>query len=92
MYRRELTRILLKNPMSLHELATALDEPVKDVEDDLRHLQKSLRHGPYRFEIIPATCRHCGFVFHRDRMGKPGKCPRCKESWISAPLIVVEEK
>lgn len=92
MYRKELVDILLNNPMSLQELAMALEMRVKDIEDDLRHLQKSLRHGPRHFGIIPARCRHCGFVFHRDKMDKPGKCPRCRETWISAPLIVIKDQ
>ncbi|QBQ55210.1 transcriptional regulator [Nitrosococcus wardiae] len=92
MYRKELIKILLNNPMSVHELAVAMEEPIKEVRDDLQHLQKSLRHSPYQIEITPAKCNQCGFVFHRDKMSKPSRCPQCKGSWISAPLIGVREK
>ena len=91
-YRKELIDALLNHPMSLQDLAMVMEEPVHDMEDDLRHLKKSLRHSAYRLEIIPARCRHCGFVFHRDKMGKPGKCPKCSATWISAPLLTIKEK
>jgi len=49
-----------------------------------------LLHGGYRVEITPARCRHCGLVFRKDKLGKPGTCPRCRETWISPPLVHIE--
>lgn len=92
MYRKGLINMLQKHPMSLHDLCVILGSAPGDVEDDLRHLLKSLRNMPYRAVISPAVCRKCGFVFHKDRLRKPGKCPKCKGSWISEPLIGIEEK
>ena len=42
--------------------------------------------------IKPASCRKCGFVFDDHKLRKPGKCPRFKGTWISDPLISLEEK
>lgn len=92
MYRKELMELLHDRPASLHELAVELGVHPKELEDDLRHLFKSLRNLPYRARITPATCRKCGFVFNRDKLHKPGRCPACKGSWISDPLIHIEEK
>ncbi len=92
MYRKELIDILLEHPMTLQELSERLDEPAKDVADDLHHLQKSLRHEPYRLEIRPARCRKCGFVFQADKMTKPGKCPQCRGTWIQAPEVVIHRQ
>jgi len=92
MYRKELIDILLNNPLSVHDLAAVIEEPVKAVVDDLQHLHKSLRHTSYQLEVLPAKCKQCGFEFHRGRMAKPGKCPKCRGTWISAPLIAVKEK
>lgn len=92
MYRKDLITILLEHPMTLHELSERLDEPVKDVADDLQHLQKTLRHEPWRLEIRPARCRKCGFVFQHDKMTKPGKCPKCHGTWIQAPEVVIHER
>jgi predicted Zn-ribbon and HTH transcriptional regulator len=84
--------MLHDQPASLHELALLLGVHPKEVEDDLHHLIKSLKNMPYHAIIIPATCRKCGFVFHKDKLHKPGKCPACKGTWISEPLISIEER
>jgi len=92
MFRKDLTEILRVRPISLHELALLLESTPRELEDDLRHLFRSLRSGPLCPAITPARCRKCGFVFNRDKLHKPGKCPRCKGTWISDPLISLEEK
>ncbi len=80
------------HPATLRELAVMLGQHPKDVEDDVRHLLKSLRNMPYRAEITPARCRKCGFAFQKDKLHKPGKCPRCNGTWITEPMISIEEK
>lgn len=92
MYRKDLIPMLLGQPRSVSELAHLLDEAPKDVEEDLRHFLKSLKHTPYHAVIEAAMCRHCGFVFHHDKLRKPGKCPQCKGTWISEPRIGIAEK
>lgn len=91
MFRKDLIGILHNHPTSLHELALQLDEHPRELEDDLRHLIRSLKHMPYHARITPAACRQCGFVFSKDKLHKPGKCPGCHGSWISEPLISIEE-
>lgn len=92
MFRRELIERLAQ-ARSAHDLARELGEKPADIEDDLQHLLKSLRHSnEYRAVVTPARCRHCGFEFHRDRLSKPGKCPRCRHTWIEAPLIRIEKR
>jgi len=91
-YRRDYIG-LLREPRSVHDLARELEMAPGEVEDDLEHLLKSLRHSDvYRVVVTPAHCRHCGFTFHRDRLSKPGKCPQCRHTWIEAPLIRLEER
>ncbi len=84
--------MLRNHPASLHQLALSLGMGAKDVEDDLQHLIKSMRNSPYRAVVTPARCRKCGFLFHRDKLRKPGRCPGCRGSWISEPLISIEER
>ncbi len=92
MYRRDFIDLLVQ-PRSVHDLARALEASPADIADDLQHLLKSLRHSAeYRAVVTPARCRHCGFVFHHDKLTKPGKCPQCRHTWIEAPLIRVEKK
>lgn len=84
--------LLRDHPASLQELARLLVIHPREVEDDLRHLIRSLRNQPYQAIITPAACKKCGFVFNRDKIHKPGKCPVCKGTWISEPLISIEER
>lgn len=89
MYRKDLIDLLLDNPTSLAEIARDLEIPIKDVEDDLHHLEKSLKYSDYRLVVHPASCRKCGFKFKEEKLHKPGKCPRCHETWIQEPLLEV---
>ena len=90
MYRKDLIEPLLDRAWSLRELAEQLDMTQQDVEDDVHHLLRSLKHAGYRVLVEPASCRHCGFVFHKDKLRKPGKCPRCRHTWILEPRLRLE--
>lgn len=90
MYRKDYIALLENRPRSVSELAEVLQTHPRTVAEDLQHLLRSLKHRPERPVITPARCRHCGFVFRHDRLTKPSKCPRCKGSWISEPLIAIE--
>ncbi len=92
MFRKDLIELLLDHPRSVAELARMLEMKPKDVEHDLGHLLRSLRASEYRAVVEPAECRHCGFAFRRDKLGKPGKCPRCKQTWIREPRLRVEHR
>ncbi|WP_455208878.1 hypothetical protein [Kaarinaea lacus] len=92
MFRKELIDVLRDNPMGLKDIAEFLETPVKDVEDDLRHLQKSIKHTEYRMEIIPARCHKCDFRFSKDKLHKPSKCPKCHKTWIYEPRISIVKK
>jgi len=92
MFRKELVELLHHHPATLRELAVLLDEPVKEVESDLQHLIKSLHYQPFRVIITPARCNKCNFVFHKEKLHKPSKCPRCRSQWIREPKIAIEER
>lgn len=90
MFRKDLVNLLQHHPQSLNDLAQLLEMSQRDVEDDIRHLMKSLKHSAYRLQITPTRCRKCGFVFQKDKLHKPGKCPQCHETWIQEPLIEIK--
>jgi len=92
MFRRDLVPLLLDKKMSLSEIARAVREKPKDVMEALAHLAKSSRHGDYELVMDPAECRKCGFEFGTDKFSKPGKCPKCRSTWIFEPLIGVRAK
>jgi predicted Zn-ribbon and HTH transcriptional regulator len=92
MFRRDLILLLLDKPMSLSEIARAVHEKPKEVIDALTHLAKSSKHGDYELVVTPAECRKCGFEFSTDKFSRPGKCPKCRSTWIFEPLIGVVKR
>ena len=89
MFRRNLITMLLDRPMSLSEIARQERVLPSEVEQDLKHLLKSLKHTEYALEVIPADCRKCDFEFDRSKLRKPSKCPKCRSTWINEPVISV---
>ncbi|HAV63314.1 MAG TPA: transcriptional regulator [Verrucomicrobiales bacterium] len=87
MSRKNLIPLLSSRPMSLREIAAQLGQRPADVEDDLRHLTRSLVHTEWTLTVVPATCRKCGFRFGEDKLHKPSKCPACKGTWLAEPVI-----
>ncbi|HEX7184822.1 MAG TPA: hypothetical protein VF756_23550 [Thermoanaerobaculia bacterium] len=66
--------------------------PGRALEDDLRHLERSLRRGKERLRVDPARCLACGFVFEDRaprRFQAPGRCPRCRSERIAEPRFRV---
>jgi predicted Zn-ribbon and HTH transcriptional regulator len=92
MYRKDYIAMLRDRPASLSQLAAVLGTGVKTVEHDLEHLLRSLRNTSCQAVITPARCRKCGFLFQRDKLHKPGRCPVCRSTWIREPRISIEER
>jgi len=84
--------MLQERAWSVKDIAHHMGVPPRDVEDDLRHLFRSLRHGHWHVVIEPAHCRNCGFQFDQDTLHKPSKCPSCRRTWISEPRISLREE
>ncbi len=80
--------ILRREELGFDQLRRELEMPVRALEDDLRHVELSLRKAAQRLRIEPARCRDCGFVF-RDRSSRhlhaPGRCPQCRSERIAEP-------
>jgi len=92
MFRRDLIPLLLDRTMTLSEIAREVHETPKDVIDALAHLAKSSKHGDYDLVVDPAECRKCGFEFSADKLTRPGKCPKCKGTWIFEPRFTVRNR
>jgi predicted Zn-ribbon and HTH transcriptional regulator len=88
--RRDLIALLSAQPRSVSSLARELGLKRSDVEDDLRHMLRSARAAGHRVAIEPARCRACGFTFAEDKLSKPGKCPKCRQSRILEAQIRIE--
>ncbi|MGQ9688782.1 MAG: transcriptional regulator [Desulfobaccales bacterium] len=88
---RQIIRELLREqPYSALELSRLLGIPEKEVYDHLQHVARNPGEG-WRFRLIPAVCRTCGFTFgKRERLTIPSRCPVCRQQSISRPRFVLE--
>lgn len=90
MFRKNLLEAVSAQPRSVSSIARELGLKRGDVEEDLRHAIRSARAQGRRVVIEPAKCRACGFTFGEDKLLKPGKCPKCRGTWLYEAQISVE--
>jgi len=84
--RREEIIVLLENgEREFDELRRHFEIPVHVLEEDLRHIDLSVRAAGKRLVINPARCLACGFIFTRSKFHPPGRCPECRDRRISGP-------
>ena len=91
-FRKDLIPLLLDNALSVSQVARLVGETPSDIETDLLHLLKSLKHTEYSATIEPARCRKCGFEFDASKLAKPSKCPNCRSTWILEPRVSLGTK
>ena len=81
--RQQIIDCLSDAPMSVGMLSVEVGLPEKQLQGHLESLQKQVK-----LSITPARCGKCGFVFRdRRRARKPGKCPKCRSTYIEEPLF-----
>ncbi len=84
--RQEIRQILHENKQSAQQLANNFQVTLKEILEDLKHIEKSIK--PKKLRIDPAHCKSCNFVFRdRSKVSKPSKCPRCRSEWIEAQMF-----
>ena len=88
--RKQLMEVLAREPRSVSSLAREIGLPRADVEDALLHMITSARAAGHRLVVVPARRRSCGFTFGEERLTRPSKCPKCRNSRIFEPQIGVD--
>lgn len=89
--RQAILEVMTDTPMSAHEISGLAGVSEKDVYEHLLHLRVS-KKGRGGISVVPAKCRKCGYDFvKRERLTKPGRCPKCKEKRIAAPKFYLTE-
>ena len=91
--REEIVEFLEGNPANAKDLADYFGVTKKIIEDDLTHLQKSLKRNNKQLLVKPAFCISCNFTFKmKSRIKDPKKCPECHNERISPSLFKIELK
>ncbi|WP_419661654.1 HTH transcriptional regulator, ArsR family [Desulfosarcina variabilis str. Montpellier] len=89
--RQQIIDLLKQNPMTALDLSQAIGASEKDIYEHLRHIEKSIAGQGGTLRFAPCVCAACGFTFkHRQRLTRPGRCPRCRQSRISYPVFRIE--
>jgi predicted Zn-ribbon and HTH transcriptional regulator len=93
--RQRIVQLLSGTERTFEELRRELGLPVRRLEEELQHVERSVRRSrrdPRRLAVDPPRCLECGFVF-RDRaparFSTPGRCPRCKSERIAQPRLTI---
>jgi len=79
--RQRVAELLGREELSFEELREELQVTVKQLEDDLRHVERSLRRSPQRLRVTEPRCIACGFEFRGRsprRFATPSRCPDCR--------------
>jgi predicted Zn-ribbon and HTH transcriptional regulator len=86
--RQRIADLLEAGEWGFEELRRELEVPARVLEEDLRHVERSLLRGSSRLTVEPARCLSCDFVF-RERAARhfhaPSRCPRCRSERIADP-------
>jgi predicted Zn-ribbon and HTH transcriptional regulator len=84
--RQAIRDVLLDDSLTALEISERVGVREREVTDHLEHLQRSLARGEGRLVVDPALCLQCGFAFRkRERLSRPGRCPRCGGGRIQPP-------
>jgi len=93
--RQQLRALLLREELPFHVLRELLGIPVRLLEDELRHVERSARGAGERLVVSPARCLACGFAFDgrgSRHLHAPGRCPRCRSERIADPSFRIEPR
>jgi predicted Zn-ribbon and HTH transcriptional regulator len=75
--------------VSFDELRQEFQLTVRVLEEDLHHVQRSLKAKGRRLRVENAKCVACGFRFTKPSLHPPGRCPKCRERRIAGPWFRV---
>jgi transcriptional regulator len=90
--RQQIIDLLIQETLSALDISHAVGAAEKDVYRHLVHIEKTVAAQGRRLARSSVSCRACGFIFRRrQRLTRPGHCPRCRSSRIDYPLFWIEE-
>lgn len=88
--RQQLIEILKQEELSAIDLSQAVGIGEKEVYGHLPHIARSMASQGKRLQVTPSRCLKCGYVFEdRSRFTRPGKCPKCRETYLQRPLFTI---
>ena len=83
--RQRIAEQLVESEWEFDDLRREFGLTVQVLEEDLRHIERSVRAGGRRLITRSACCEACDFVFSSTALHPPGRCPSCRDRRISGP-------
>ena len=87
--RQELTELLNGEEWAFDDLRHELALTVKVLEEDLGHIQRSVRGDGLKLRVRPAVCADCGFRLSSRALHPPGRCPQCRGRHLDGPWLSI---
>jgi predicted Zn-ribbon and HTH transcriptional regulator len=87
--RQEIAHLLRDQEWVFDDLRNELAVKVSTLEDDLTHIQRSVRANHERLRVRPAVCADCGFQLSSTALHPPGRCPKCRGSLLDGPWLSI---
>jgi len=89
--RQKMILLLGEESLGVRDLSQALGISEKDAYAHLEHIQRSVSRQGKDLVMVPCECLSCGYVFKdRERVKKPGRCPKCRQSHILGAMFKIE--
>ncbi|MFH1136613.1 MAG: ArsR family transcriptional regulator [Pseudomonadota bacterium] len=89
--RQRILNLLAENEMTARELSQALGIREREVLTHLEHAARTAKCSGRKLRILPFACLSCGHAFSdRTKFGRPGRCPKCKETHIQEPRFTLK--
>ena len=89
--RQQLINALMDRDMTALDLSQELGIREKEVYEHLPHIARSVASRGKKLIMMSPRCLKCGFIFkERTRFTRPGRCPRCRGTYIEAPAYRIE--
>jgi hypothetical protein len=87
--RQQIAELISAQEWNFEELRHELSVTVKVIEEDLHHIERSVRASGKRFVVRSAICVGCGFAFTKKALHPPGRCPQCRDRRIDGPWVKI---
>jgi predicted Zn-ribbon and HTH transcriptional regulator len=85
--REQIIGVLAGAAWEFEALRRQLEMTVRDLEDDLRHVERSVRARGQRLRVDGAECQYCGFRLTSGALHPPGRCPSCRGHHLLGPWL-----
>ncbi len=92
--REQIMALLEQKDWDARALSQRLGVREKEVYAHIPHVLKSAEAAGKKLIVLGPECMSCGFRFEgrkkdREKIGRPGRCPKCRAERITAPRFTI---